>query len=71
MIWLMIIAYVVSVLIARKTFKYIFKSVVDFSDVIFCFCPFFNLLVGALLLCEELSDKGIFKELAKRFFGVR
>lgn len=71
MIKLIIIAYAVSVLIARKMFKHIFKSEVDFSIVIFCFCPFFNLLLGAILLCEELSYKGTFKKFAKRFFGVR
>ena len=71
MITLIIIAYIVSVLIARKMYKYIFKSEVEFCVVVICFCPFFNLLVGAILLCEELSDKGIFKKLAKRFFGVR
>lgn len=71
MIKLIIIAYAGSVLIARKMFKHIYKSEVDFSIVIFCFCPFFNLLLGAILLCDELAGKGVFKELAKRFFGVR
>lgn len=71
MINLIIIAYAVSVLISRKIYKYIFDCEVDFLIVFFCFCPIFNLLFGVILLCEELSDKGAFKELAKRFFGVR